>query len=135
MMPVDDSADNTLMQQPMHLWSDDLSQCSLEDVLKLELDNRAWNKTLRLQTSTLVNTRLANQIDRDGYMAGRRNGQQNSIECKRRADLLGNEIACRQENAGLSHSGSSQSGSSQSGSNPSGSSQSGVSPSGLSQSK
>jgi hypothetical protein len=50
-----------------------------------------------VETSTLVNSRLANQIDRDGYMLSRRNGRQNSVECKRRAELLANEIACRQE--------------------------------------
>jgi hypothetical protein len=81
----------------MQLWSDDFSQFSLEDIFKLELANRAWNKTLRSETSTLVNSRLANQIDRDGYMLSRRNGQQNSVECRRRAELLANEIACRQE--------------------------------------
>jgi hypothetical protein len=81
----------------MQLWSDDFSKFSLEDIFKLELANRAWNKTLRVETSTLVNSRLANQIDRDGYMLSRRNGRQNSVECKRRAELLANEIACRQE--------------------------------------
>jgi hypothetical protein len=81
----------------MQLWSDDFSQFSLEDIFKLELANRAWNKTLRVETSTLVNSRLANQIDRDGYMLSRRNGQENSVECKRRAGLLANEIAFRQE--------------------------------------
>ncbi len=84
----------------MQLWSDDFSQFSLDDIFKLELANRAWNKTLRVETSTLVNNRLANQIDRDGYMLSRRSGQQNSLECKRRAELLANEIACRQELAG-----------------------------------
>jgi hypothetical protein len=81
----------------MQLWSDDFSQFSLEDIFKLELANRAWNKTLRVETSTLVNSRLANQIDRDGYMLSRRSSQQNSVECRRRADLLAHEIACRQE--------------------------------------
>ena len=47
---------------------------------------------------------LANQIDRDGYILNRKSGQENSIECKRRADLIINEIGCRQELAGLSHS-------------------------------
>lgn len=88
----------------MQHWTDDFSQRSLEEIFKLELDNRAWNKTLRFETSTLVNSRLANQIDRDGYMLSRRSGQQNTIECKRRADLLANEIACRQELAGSSQS-------------------------------
>jgi hypothetical protein len=81
----------------MQLWSDDFSEFSLEDIFKLELANRAWNKTLRVETSTLVNSRLANQIDRDGYLHSRRNSQQNSVECRRRAELLANEIACRQE--------------------------------------
>jgi hypothetical protein len=81
----------------MQLWSDDFSQFSLEDIFKLELANRAWNKTLRVETSTLVNSRLANQIDRDGYMLSRRSVQQNAVECKRRADLLASEIACRQD--------------------------------------
>jgi hypothetical protein len=88
----------------MLLWSDDFSNRSLEELFKLQLENRAWNKTLRFQTSTLVNSRLANQIDRDGYVLNRKSGQESSIECKRRADLIINEIGCRQELAGLSHS-------------------------------
>jgi hypothetical protein len=88
----------------MLLWSDDFSNRSLEELFKLQLENRAWNKTLRFETSTLVNSRLANQIDRDGYILNRKSGQENSIECKRRADLIINEIGCRQELAGLSHS-------------------------------
>jgi hypothetical protein len=88
----------------MLLWSDDFTHRSLEEMFKLELDNRAWNKILRFETSTLVNSRLANQIDRDGYMLNRKNGQQNAIECKRRSDLLVHEIASRQELAGERHS-------------------------------
>ena len=86
----------------MQLWSDDFSGRSLEEIFKLELDNRAWSKILRSQTSTLVNSRLANEIDRDGYMSNRRSSKESSIECKRRAELLVNEIVCRQELAGLS---------------------------------
>jgi hypothetical protein len=77
-------------------WYDDFSGLTLEQILKLHIDNRAWNKALRLQSSALVNSRLANQIDRDSYTVRRTAAQADSIECKRRADILFHEITSRQ---------------------------------------
>jgi hypothetical protein len=85
-------------------WYDDFSGLTLEQILKLHLDNRAWNKALRLQSSALVNSRLANQIDRDSYTVRRSTAQADSIECKRRADILFHEITSRQASAGSGQS-------------------------------
>jgi hypothetical protein len=83
-------------------WSEDFSGFSLEQIVKLQMDNRAWNRTLRLQSSALVNSRLANQIDRDGYIERRKTSQAEAMECRRRSDILLNEISTRQVLAGAS---------------------------------
>lgn len=81
----------------MPLWSADFSDCSLEDIFRLKLVNRAWSKTLRFENSTLVNNRLAHLIGRDEYMLNRRNGLENSIECRRRSEVLTKEIDSRRD--------------------------------------
>jgi len=94
------STDMTGRMQP---WQENFADISLEDIFRLHIDNRAWNKALRLESSALVNSRLANQIDQDGYMVRRTSGQAASVECKRRADILFHEISSRQALAGSGH--------------------------------
>ena len=53
-------------------WPDDLSGCTLEEIFTSEIDNRAWNKELRLQNTALVNNRLAKKISQDEYAYTRR---------------------------------------------------------------
>ena len=67
---------------------EDLSTCSLEDVMISHAENRAWNKELRLRNTDLVNSRLAQRI-------GRLYGVADALECKRRAAILSNEITSR----------------------------------------
>jgi hypothetical protein len=81
-------------------WYEDFTGLTLEQILKLHIDNRAWNKALRLQSSALVNSRLANQIDRDSYTQRRSTAQAEAVECKRRADILFQEITSRQAISG-----------------------------------
>ena len=77
----------------MLLWRDDFSTLSLEDVLKYQLENRAWSKELRFRSSELVNRRLANEITQDDYLANRKVTRQEAEECQRRAAILDSQIS------------------------------------------
>jgi len=79
----------------MALWPEDFSGFSLEEVLKSQVENRAWSKDLRRRTSDLVNNRLANNISRDDYMAHRKTAHDEAAECRRRADILDTQIVRR----------------------------------------
>jgi hypothetical protein len=77
------------------LWSEDLSGRSLEEVLRCEAENRAWNKALRGRVAELVESRLAKHISLEAYAARRRYGNEDAAECKRRGTILGDEISSR----------------------------------------
>ena len=77
----------------MLLWRDDFSALSLEEVLKYQLENRAWSKELRFRSSELVNKRLANEITQDDYLTNRNLTRQEAQECQRRAAILDSRIA------------------------------------------
>lgn len=77
----------------MLLWRDDFSDLSLEEVLRYQLENRAWSKELRLRSNQLVNRRLANEISKDDYLAHRQLARQDAAECQRRAAILDSQIA------------------------------------------
>ena len=53
---------------------EDLSTCSLEEVITTQAENRAWSKELRLKSNALVNSRLAKAISQDEYTATRKVG-------------------------------------------------------------
>ena len=76
-------------------WSDYFSQSSFEDVLRIQAENRMWNKTLRLQAAALVDSRLAKQISREEYAMRRRAATEDAAECKRRGEILSDEIRRR----------------------------------------
>ena len=77
----------------MSSWPDDFSTCSLKEVLGWQAENRAWNKELRLKTNSLVNSRLAKNITQDDYLATRKLVHDETVECRRRANLLDAQIA------------------------------------------
>jgi hypothetical protein len=74
-------------------WRDDFSTSSLEEVLKYQIENRAWSKELRDRSNALVNSRLANEISQADYQAHRQLTRQDAVECRRRAAILDNQIA------------------------------------------
>jgi hypothetical protein len=76
----------------MLLWRDDFSTSSLEEVLRYQTENRAWNKELRFRSSALVNSRLANEITQDDYLTNRKQARQDTEECQRRAAILESQI-------------------------------------------
>ena len=77
----------------MLLWRDDFSTSTLEEVLRYQLENRAWSKELRFRSNELVNKRLANEITQDDYLTNRKLTRQDAEECQRRAAILENQIA------------------------------------------
>lgn len=79
----------------MEVWSEDLSMCSLEEILRTQSENRAWNKELRGRTNALLNSRVAKQISHEEYAANRQLGVADEVECKRRAEKIVTEIATR----------------------------------------
>lgn len=79
----------------MPIWREDFSACTLEDVLGLQSENRAWSKEIRWRTSALVNNRLARNISQDDYIVNRKRAYEETAENQRRAVLLTSEIANR----------------------------------------
>jgi hypothetical protein len=77
----------------MLLWRDDFSTLSLEEVLRYQLQNRAWSKELRFRSSALVNSRLANEISQADYMTTRQLTREDVAECQRRAAILDSQIS------------------------------------------
>jgi len=77
----------------MQLWPDDFSTVTLEEILRYQLENRAWSKELRLRSSVLVNKRLANEITQDDYLTNRKLTRQEAEECQRRAAILDSQIS------------------------------------------
>jgi hypothetical protein len=83
----------------MQQWHEDFSNLSLEEVLAWQAENRAWGKELRLSANDLVNSRLAKDISQDDYVARRKRAQEETAECRRRADLLNAQIIRRTSHA------------------------------------
>jgi hypothetical protein len=76
----------------MQLWPDDFSTITLEEILRYQLENRAWSKELRGRSTVLVNKRLANEITQDDYLTNRKLTRQEAEECQRRAAILDSQI-------------------------------------------
>jgi len=77
----------------MQLWPDDFSTVTLEEILRYQLENRAWSKELRGRSSVLVNKRLANETTQDDYLTNRKLTRQEAEECQRRAAILDSQIS------------------------------------------
>ena len=76
----------------MRPWSEDFSGCGLDEILRLQSDNRAWSKELRRKTNDLVNSRLAKSMSQDDYLAGRKVVHEDTAECRNRANILDAEL-------------------------------------------
>lgn len=77
------------------LWTDDLPQRSLGEVLQSKAENSEWSKRLRKQIAELVENRLSKRISQEEYALDRSQYQEDTAECKRRHALLQNEISNR----------------------------------------
>jgi hypothetical protein len=76
----------------MSQWREDYSTSSLEEALGQQAENRAWSKELRRKATALVNSRLANDITLADYVANRKVAHEEAAECRRRANILDNQI-------------------------------------------
>ena len=65
---------------------------SLEEALTRQAENMAWSKRLRVQSSALVNSRLAKDISLDDYAASRKQAHEDATECRRRSGMLNGQI-------------------------------------------
>lgn len=77
----------------MPTWSDDITRCGLEEILRFQTENRVWSKELRRRTNELVNRRLAKNMSQDDYLAGRKQVHEDTAECRNRASILDSQIA------------------------------------------
>jgi len=77
----------------MSEWREDFSTSSLQDVLKVQAENRVWSRELRLRANTLVNNRLAKNISLDDYLSNRKLASDEAAECRRRASILQSQLA------------------------------------------
>jgi hypothetical protein len=77
------------------LWREVLSTFSSEEIVELQRSNRVWNKELRGQTTTLINSRLAKQIGAEEYSTGRKACNESLEECTRRGRVLLEEMSNR----------------------------------------
>jgi hypothetical protein len=81
----------------IQVWLDDFSGRSLEEILTIEGENRAWNKKLRQEYAALVDSRLAKQITQEEYTVRRQGANADAAECKRQRTTLVNEIRSRHD--------------------------------------
>ena len=79
----------------MPVWREKIEERSLDEMFRLQAENRAWSKEIRLKSNALVNSRLAKTISQDEYTATRKVTHEETAECRRRAALLVNEIIGR----------------------------------------
>lgn len=83
-------------------WPEDFVGRSLEELIRIEIENRAWNHSLRSGVAALVDSRLAKNIDQEEYAARRQEANEQAVECKRRRAVLLREI--RRREGGVSNS-------------------------------
>ena len=76
-------------------WPDKIEERNLDEMFRLQAENRAWSKQLRLEAQVLVNTRLAKTISMEEYPVSRQQAAERTEECRRRAATLSREIENR----------------------------------------
>ena len=79
----------------MSPWPEDVSSCSLEELAGWQALNRQWSEELRRRTKSLVQSRLAEEITQDDYAMFRQLTNEDSLECRRRATLLRDQMVRR----------------------------------------
>ena len=79
----------------MTSWSEDVARFTLEQVLALRIENRAWHKELRQQTHILMDRMLAKEITHEDYAIKRELGNDAKAECQRRGAILAREVFLR----------------------------------------
>jgi len=77
------------------IWTENVSTYTTEEVIQAQKDNREWHKQLRVKMNALVNSKLAKQIGSEEYVVGRELASVEVAECRRRLQMLTDEIATR----------------------------------------
>ncbi len=77
-------------------WSGDFSLSTLADVVRWQTENAALAKRLRLDKKTAVNNRLAKKISHDEYQNMTVISDSRLAECKRRRQIIIDELIRRQ---------------------------------------
>ena len=77
-------------------WSGDFSASTLGDVVRWQTENTASSKRLRFDKKTTVNKRLAKQITFDEYQNMTSMSDARLAECKRRRQIILDELIRRQ---------------------------------------
>ena len=72
-----------------------LSTLSNTEVVLLQDENRQWNKDLRHRMSSLVDSRMAQQISYEEYTATRKATKDEAAECEQQLTVLRMEMARR----------------------------------------
>ncbi len=67
----------------------------MEELAKWHTLNRQWSEELRRRTKSLVQRRLAEEITQDDYALFRQLTNEDSLECRRRATLLRDQVVRR----------------------------------------
>ncbi|MBL8217792.1 MAG: hypothetical protein JNL62_01105 [Bryobacterales bacterium] len=80
-------------------WTDDLSHYSSEEILRVQDENRQWYKALRVRVNALIDNKLAKRIGSEEYSAGRVETNKDVAECRRRLQMLINEISDRRRSS------------------------------------
>ena len=90
-----DSLDSLPVEVEMS-WSGDFSASTLADVVRWQTENTALAKRLRFDRKTAVNQRLAKQITHDEYQSSTVLSDTRLAECKRRRQIIIDELIRRQ---------------------------------------
>jgi hypothetical protein len=81
----------------MPTWLGDFANASMDEVVRYQAENRGWYKEIRLKNNELVNRKLAKHISPEEYAVHRKEIKEHEAECRRRGDLLLNEIVSRSQ--------------------------------------
>ena len=75
----------------MTSWTEDISKCTLEELLRSQVENRAWYKEIRRKASAVMDSKLAKEIGPEEYAEKRKVSNEDVAECGRRGRILANE--------------------------------------------
>ena len=79
----------------MRPWPEDFSGFPLDEILRTQIENRAWSKELRLGIGDVVASRLAKKISLEQYAVDRKRFNEDMAECRRRANVLAELLRTR----------------------------------------
>jgi len=75
-------------------WPEQLSNArTLEDVVRLQEENRAWRKHIQRRTNILMDSKLAKEINQEEYALQRKSVNEEAAECHRRNRILARELS------------------------------------------